>query len=152
MRPFEIALMMTNLLALLISFRPSAPKLGWVVLGLNWAALLAHALSGGEGLRYQMAFFYAYVGLLTIFVGLGLNRRFSRINASRVLRITASALVFLCISCTAILAISLPVFKFEALTGRYTVGVKYFYLIDKGRTEPFLHNSSRKRELMVKVY
>ena len=150
MRPLEFVLVTTNLLALFLGFRSTAPKLRWAVTGLNWLGLLAHG--SAEGLRYQMAFSYAYVALLTIFAFSGLNQLFSKIRAPRVLRIAASVLSLLGIVCTSILAVSLPVFSFTEPTGRYAVGIAYFHMIDEERTEPFLHNLKKKRALMVKMY
>ena len=50
------------------------------------------------------------------------------------------------------LAYALPVFSLPSPTGSYEVGIQYFHLIDESRTDPFLDHSTKKRELMVKVY
>ena len=139
MRTFEIILIGVNVLSLFLSFKRHSKATQARIAFVNVLVFMVHAIL--EGLRYQMIFSYMGVGLLVVFA---LSQRtFKGIAISL-------SLVFLAV--TSFLAYAFPVFTLPRPTGDYAVGIQYFHLIDENRTDPFLDGSTKKRELMVKVY
>ena len=150
MRTFEILLIAANLLALLTRFRkpPQAARVG--VAGINLFALLIHGAV--EGFRYQMAFSYMFVLLLGMYALAKASGKFAEIRIPTALKFTVMGVSVVLFALTAILASVLPVFTLPKPTGDDAVGVQYFDLVDEHRADPFLNKSTRKRELMVKMY
>ncbi len=149
MRAFEVVLILLNLLALLMTFKPPSQAV-WS--GLAVVTIVMLSLHGMfEGFRYQMTFSYALVVLL---VFCAVVKRIGVFPSGRlqwyVARV-ALAGAFVLLAATSALAYALPVFALPAPTGDYAVGIKYFHLIDETRMDPFLDTAPRQRELMVKI-
>ena len=150
MRTFEIVLILLNLLALFLSFKKQ-PKAVWLgVAGANLAALLVHGIF--EGFRYQMTFSYAFVVLLVVYALAKSSGKFSQLRTPKWLKTIAISLTLVFLALTSLWAYAFPVFTLPRLTGDYAVGIKYFDLVDKNRSDPFLDKSPQPRELMIKVY
>ena len=153
MRPLEVILIVVNLLSLLLIFRRLSKQAWLGIAGVNGLTLLLHG--GLEGLRYQMAFSYI-LALLLIISGLAVaSGKFAKVRMSRRLKglaVCVGIMLVLSLVLSAVLAYVLPVFTFPRPTGSYAVGITYFHLTDANRPDPFLAHTTRKRELMVKVY
>lgn len=150
MRIVEIVLILANVLSLTLNFKKQSKQVWLGAAGVNLAVLLIHGII--EGLRYQMFFSYCFVVLLAGFILIKTRARFFEAKTPRVLKVIAMGLSFVLIGVTAFLAYALPVFAIPKPTGNYDVGVQYVHLIDNKRTEPFLDKTTKKRELMVKIY
>jgi predicted dienelactone hydrolase len=149
MRTFEVVLILVNLLSLLLSLKKQSKAIWSGSAGVNLSVFLIHGIF--EGFRYQMAFSYIFVILLAIFTLVKTNHKFEA-KTPKALKIIAISLSFVFLVFTSFLAYALPVFTLPKPTGSYDVGIKYFHFIDENRTDPFLDTSTKKRELMVKVY
>lgn len=149
MRTFEVMLILVNLATLFLHFRKQPTSVWRWIMGVNLAVLVIHGVY--EGLRYQMAFSYAFIivlAILTIIKGL----QKPEAKTPKLLKGVLLSLSFILLALTAFLAYALPVFRLPKPTGEYAVGIQYFHLTDENRTDPFLAGSTQKRELMVKVY
>jgi predicted dienelactone hydrolase len=145
MRTFEVVLIVVNMLSLFLSFKKQ-PKVVWLgVAGINLAVFLIHIIF--EGLRYQMVLSYIFVILLVVY-----SLVKTKIKTPRIVKITVISLSCIFLLLTSILAYALPVFKLPKPVGSQAVGIKYFHLVDEKLNDPFLDKSTKKRELMVKVY
>jgi predicted dienelactone hydrolase len=149
MRIFEAILILLNLLSLFLIVKEQSRTVWFRLAGANLSVLLIHGLF--EGMRYQMAFPYIFVGLLTVFTFLKGSRKFNA-KMPKAVKVMAISLSFVFLMVTVFLAYALPVFTLSKPTGSYDVGIQYFHWIDENRTDPFLDASTKKRELMVKVY
>src|ERR1051325_6175575 len=149
MRIFEVVLILVNLLILMLSFKKRSKAVWLGIVGVNIFVFFLHDVF--EGLRYQMAFSYTFVNLITVYT---LIQAFFRLEVRipKVLKIIAVSLSFVLLVLTALLAYALPVFTLPKPTGNYAVGIQYFHLIDENRMDPFLDKSPQKRELMIKMY
>ena len=150
MQTFEVMLILVNILSLTLQVRKQTKPIWWWITGMNLVVLFVHAIF--EGLRYQMAFSYVFVVLLTVFTIVKTNHRFFESKIPKALKVILTSLCFVLLSFTSILAYALPVFTLPAPTGSHAVGIQYLHLIDESRTDPFLDGAAKKRELMVKVY
>lgn len=150
MRTFEIILIFENLLALILSFKKQSKAVWLGVAGANLSVFVIHGIF--EGFRYQMAFSYVFVILLMVYALAKASGKFPEVRIPKALKVIAISLSFVLLALTFFLAYVLPVFTFPKPTGPYAVGIKYFDLVNKNRTDPFLAKSTQKRELMVKVY
>jgi predicted dienelactone hydrolase len=149
MRTFEILLILVNALALVLSMKNNA-KVTWLgIVALNLVVLSLHGLF--EGFRYQMAFSYVLVALISLFT---LIKTISRreLKTPKVLKLITLGLSLVALVFTAFLAYALPVFTLPKPTGNHAVGVQYLQLVDENRTDPFVAGTTKKRELMVKIY
>lgn len=150
MRTFEIILILVNFFSLFLSFKKQSKVARLGAAGLNITILLIHGIL--EGLRYQMIFSYAFVGLFALYTLLKTNGKLYKGKTPRGLKVIAGLLCFILLGITAILSYALPVFELPKPTGSYDVGIKYIHLVDENRNDPFLDKAAKKRELMVKVY
>ncbi|MBN2118725.1 MAG: dienelactone hydrolase family protein [Anaerolineales bacterium] len=150
MRTFEIALIVANLLSLLLGFKKQTRVVWWGTAGINLSIFLIHGIF--EGFRYQMVFSYIFVILLAIFAFVTTNDKSFEAQTPKVLMVITISLSFVFLMFTSLLAYALPVFTLPKPTGRYDVGIQYFQLVDEKRDDPFLDQSTKKRELMVKIY
>ena len=149
MRTFETVLICVNVLALMMVFRKRS-RPAWVgVVGINLFVLLLHGVY--EGFRYQMAFSYLFVLLLGVTVLIRIAQR-SEARLPKVLQIFIVGGSLFLLGVTVFLAYTLPVFTLPRPTGSEAVGIQYLHLVDKNRTDPFVEGSTKKRELMVKIY
>ena len=150
MRLFEVVLIFVNLFSLLGSFKKRS-KTGWLgIAGINLWVFLIHGVF--EGLRYQLTFSYVFVALLVAVALAKRNDKFYQFKIPNLLKGIAVGLSFICLGLTFLLAYALPVFQLPKPTGSEAVGIHYFHLRDEARIDPFLGTSTKKRELMVKVY
>src|SRR5215211_7804563 len=151
MRTFEIVIMLASLLSLALSLKKQSKAVWLGVAGVNLSVLLIHGLF--EGFRYQMAFSYMFVSLFAVLPLIKTNGKFLKAKTPKALKPIAISLSIVLLVCTSLLAYALPVFTLPKPTGSsYAVGIQYFHMIDENRTDPFLDTSTKKRELMVKVY
>jgi predicted dienelactone hydrolase len=150
MRIFEVLLILVSLMALFLTIKKQS-TIVWVgMAGLGIFIILLHGVF--EGFRYQMAFSYVFVILFALFAfakatWIPSESKFPGVLKWIIISLSSVLLVF-----TAFLAYALPVFTLPKPTGSYPVGIQYFHLIDERRDDPFLDRSTKKRELMVKVY
>jgi len=149
MRTFEVVLILVNLLSLFLGFKKHSRAVWLGAIGVNLIVFFIHGIF--EGFRYQMAFSYLYVVLLTVFTFIHINRK-SKSKATKRLKSIVISLSFSFLAFTAFLAYVFPVFTLPKPTGNHDVGIQYFQLVDEERNDPFLDQSAKKRELMVKVY
>lgn len=150
MRVFEVVLISANLLTLFLRFKKQS-KLVWLgAVGINITVFFIHGIF--EGFRYQMAFSYIFVILLVGYTLVKINHKFLKFKTPKRLKVVAISLAFLFIVFTSFLSYALPVFTLPKPTGSSVVGIKYFHLVDENRYDPFLNKSTKKRELMVKIY
>ena len=103
-------------------------------------------------IRYQMAFSYIFVILFTVYALVKINDKFYQSKIPKAIKMIVISLSMICLVLTSFLAYALPVFTLPEPTGNLAVGVKYLHLVDDARNEPFLDKSTKKRELMVKIY
>lgn len=149
MRTFEATLLVTNLLTLLLHIRKQ-PKSVWMwSTGFNVLVFVLHWTF--EGFRYQMIFSYILVILLLPLTFIKLHRQFNP-KPHKAMKIIVLGFSFILLVATGLLAYALPVFTLPKPTGDYAVGIQYFHLIDNSRADPFLSPSTKKRELMIKIY
>jgi dienelactone hydrolase len=149
MRTLETALIIVNVLALLLSFKRQL-KLTWLgIVAVNLVVSFLHDIF--EGLRYQMAFSYMFVILMTV-LALKIAISGHEVKISKALKIMTIGPAFAALVFTAFLAHAFPVFTLPKPTGNSAVGIQYFHLIDQNRTDPFVGGSTKPRELMVKFY
>jgi len=149
-RLFEVALILANLLTLLLSVTKPSRAVWLGAAGVNLAALFAHGVL--EGIRWQMACSYLIAVLLTGYALVRAGDRSSKLRIPGALRGVAVSLGLAILAFTAFLAHALPVFTLPEPTGDEAVGFRYVHLVDERRAEPFLANTTQKRELMIKVY
>ena len=150
MRTFEAVLILVNVFSLFLVFKKQSKAVRLGTAGVHLSVLLLHGVF--EGFRYQMAFAYLFVILLTVFALIKANDRFHKTKTQKGLKVATAGMSFTLFMLTSFLAYALPVFALPKPTGTYDVGIKYVHLIDKSRTDPFLDTSTKNRELMVKVY
>ena len=151
MQTFELLLILVNLLSLLLLGFKKQSKAIWLgAVGLNIIMFIIHGIF--EGVRYQMAFSYIFVILLTVYALVKINDKFYQSKIPKAIKMIVISLSMICLVLTSFLAYALPVFTLPEPTGNFAVGVKYLHLVDDARNEPFLDKSTKKRELMVKIY
>jgi predicted dienelactone hydrolase len=99
-----------------------------------------------------MVFAYLVVIVLAVNALVTTNGKSFKAKTPTTLKWIATSLAVVLLGLSALLALALPVFTLPRPTGSYAVGVQYFHLVDKTRSDPFLDQITRPRELMVKVY
>lgn len=149
MRTFEVALIVVNFISLFLQLKQQSKTVWLWTAGINLTLFYIHGVF--EGFRYQMVFSYVFVILFVIFA-LARAVRKPKTRTPKVLKVIVIGLAFVFLGVTSFLAYALPVFTLPEPTGDYAVGVQYFRMIDKNRLDPFLDRSTKRRELMVKVY
>jgi predicted dienelactone hydrolase len=148
MRTFEVALIVVNLISLFLQFKQQSQTVWLWTAGTSLTLFYIHGVF--EGFRYQMVFSYMFI----LFVMFALARAVCKpkTRTPKVLKVIVIGLAFVFLGVTSFLSYALPVFTLPEPTGDYAVGVQYFRMIDKNRLDPFLDQSTKRRELMVKVY
>src|SRR5688572_7286405 len=116
MRTFETLLILVNLLSLVLSFKKAVKIERLGIAGVNVSMLLIHCVF--EGLRYQMAFSYLFVVVLTVSSFIKTFKQ-SEAKVPRALRFSVIILSFVLLVFTAFLAYALPVFKLPKPAGSY---------------------------------
>jgi predicted dienelactone hydrolase len=150
MRIFEVVLILINLLSIFLSFKKNSKVVKLGVAGINLFLFLIHGIF--EGFRYQMIFSYIFVILFVIFTLIKTRYNSFQAKTPKALKVIIRTLSVIFLIATLLLSCALPVFKLPKPTGSYDVGINYFHLVDENRNDPFLDKSTKKRELMVKVY
>lgn len=150
MRIFELLLILINLLSIFLSFKKYSKVVMLWVAGINLFLFLIHGIF--EGFRYQMIFSYIFVFIFVFFTIVKTKYKFFQVKTAKALKVIIRSLSVIFLIATLLLSYALPVFKLPKPTGGYDVGIDYFHLVDENRNDPFLYKSTKKRELMIKVY
>ncbi|MCM0650205.1 dienelactone hydrolase family protein [Clostridium swellfunianum] len=150
MRIFEIILVLVNLLTIYLSFKKVSKVVRLWEVGINLFLILIHGIL--EGFRYQMIFSYIFVVGFVIFTLIKTKYKPFDAKMPKGLKVIISSVSIIFLIITLLLSYALPVFKLPKPTGSYDVGINYFHLVDENRKDPFLDKSTKKRELMIKVY
>jgi predicted dienelactone hydrolase len=152
MRPFELALLALELLALVLLALPRLRHGGWPLVAGLAAALAAIAQLLAEGSRWQMLPAYALTCVLLV-AAFAAWRRPAPAAPSiprrllGALSLAALALVF--VIAAAVPAI-LPMFSFPAPTGPHAIGTLTYHWVDPARAD--FGDPAAKREIMVQVW
>jgi predicted dienelactone hydrolase len=99
-----------------------------------------------------MIFSYIFVIIFVVFTLVKTTYKSFQAKTPKGLKLIIRGLSVIFLIVTLLLSYALPVFKLPKPTGSYDVGINYFHLVDENRNDPFLDKSTKKRELMVKVY
>jgi predicted dienelactone hydrolase len=150
MRTFEVVLILVNLLSILLNFKKHSKVVRLEAAGVNLFLFLIHGIF--EGFRYQMIFSYIFVIIFVVLTLVKTRYKFFQTKTPKGLKVLIKALSIIFLMVTLLLSYVLPVFKLPKPTGSYDVGINYFHLVDENRNDPFLDKSTKKRELMIKVY
>lgn len=150
MRTFEVVLILINLLSIFLSFKKHSKVVSIGAAGVNLFIFLIHGIF--EGFRYQMIFSYIFVIIFVVFTLVKIKYKFFQAKTPKGLKVIIRSLSVIFLIVTLLLSYALPVFKLPKPTGSYDVGINYFHLVDENRNDPFLDKSTKKREMMVKVY
>lgn len=150
MRTFEAALILANVLSLVLGFKKQSRATWLGAAGINLLVFLTHGIF--EDFRYQLAFSYVFVVLLVVLALINASIKHSSHQTPKALKFIVISLSLVMLMSTSFLAYALPVFRLPKPTGGYAVGIQYFHLVDETRADPFVDQSPKKRELMVKVY
>jgi dienelactone hydrolase len=155
MRPLEISLLLITLVAVVAG-------MPWVSRARRWStwfsfppAIILIAQISFEGCRWQLIPIYAVALWLLLSSLLKLLRAPRAENGSisdRLYRVAGHGLKFVLLGLGGLLSFVLPVFKFPAPTGPYSVGTVSLHLVDKTRREPFSKNPGDAREMMIQVW
>jgi predicted dienelactone hydrolase len=146
MRPFELALMLAALAALLALVLPLRIR-HWTQHAALAALLAAAAQALVEGLRWQMVPAYTLVGLLFLGwlakAGGGQRPKW---------RPFAAALGGAWLAVAAALPAAIPVFHLPRPSGPYAIGTLTYHWKDADRAEMFTADPSDRREIMVQLW
>ena len=152
MRPFEIVLVLGELLTLVALAVPPLRERGWAPAIAVAALALAVAQPLLEGPRWQL--FPAYGLSLVLLLAAWLQRRHPK-PASALARVAAGAgiaVAGLAMVAAAALPALLPVFEFPEPTGPYGIGTVTYHWVDADRPELFTAAPDDHRELVVQVW
>ncbi len=156
MRPFEILLLLANLLTFFVLAIPQLRAVRWT----GYVAVLALLIAGAqvlvEGFRWQMipayvlsAVFFLIWLLQTLApagvpAGGGLN--------NRLIAGLAIGLGVLGLAVSIVLPMLLPVFHFPKPKGPYAIGTLTYHWVDTTRDEDFGADPNAHRELMAQIW
>lgn len=155
MRPFEMLLLLANLLAFVVS---AAPRLR--ARGARYSRLAALPLAGAqalvEGPRWQMSPAYILSGTFFL-AGLLRGRQLSgesseRSLARQLVAFLGIGLGGLGLAVSSVLPILLPVFRFPRPRGPYAIGTLTYHWVDTARPEVFTADPHDRREVMVQIW
>lgn len=149
MRPFEILLFATLILAHVLNIARVRPVWIWVAAACALVAVLQVAV---EGARWQLIPAYVIAAVWAVAAVAGLAgwvtpgagsgwRFFTALGLSGVVTLVSLALAFL-----------LPVFTFPTPTGPFGVGTHTYDWVDETRDETFTADPADHRELMVQIW
>ena len=156
MRPFEILLLLANLLTLFLLAFPLPRAIRWMGHSPPIALLIAVAQVLLEGPRWQMVPAYALTGSffltwllqnITRAGGPSGRKRTNGLALGLVIGLGVLALVV-----SVVLPIILPVFRFLHPTGPYEIGTLTYHWLDADRSEVFAIDPKDRRELMVQIW
>ena len=151
MRPFEILLVLVNLLTFVVVVVPLPRAVGYVA---PIALLIAVAQVLVEGPRWQMAPAYALAGLLVL-AGLLPHSAPTVVDGVKPHRLAVGlgiGLGALWLAASIALPLVLPVFRFPPPSGPYAIGTLTYHWVDAARREIFSANPTDRRELMVQIW
>ncbi len=147
MRPFEIAIIVLNALALLSRlYKPAGRGLTLIFSGLAFVALLAHGLF--EGPRWQMIPLYVLTVALAV---LAVRPLFVRLGPARP-RFGWILLGLILLALASLPPILMPVPTFRKPDGPHPVGTTSFFWEDPSRVEHYSPQPGGPRKLMVQVW
>ncbi|MGG3836944.1 alpha/beta fold hydrolase [Paenibacillus thiaminolyticus] len=156
MRPIEVLLSFSNLLAFLVLIVPRLHFVRWrgvVILATLFIAIVQVLI---EGPRWQMAPAYVLTGL---FLLVWLLQSFTkaggsvkRILMNRFVTVFSITLGIIGMGTSAVLPIILPVFHFPRPSGPYEIGTVNYHWTDLSRHEVFGSVKNANRDLMVQVW
>lgn len=155
MRPIEMLLSITNLLAFVVVATPLARTMFWMRYCVPVAPLIAVAQVLVEGSRWQMVPAYVLTGLLVL-VWLqhtsGLHGSVGHLLSNRLAVGLAVGLGVLALVVSIALPLALPVFRFPPPSGPYAIGTLTYHWVDSSRPELFTTDLNDHRELMAQVW
>jgi predicted dienelactone hydrolase len=151
MRPLEILLSLTNLLAFLGLAIPRLHALHWPGYAAVFALLVAVAQTLAEGPRWQMIPAYALTITLFLIWLLGIVLP-GGVHANRLISILGIGTGILVLITSIALPILLPAFHFPRPTGPYAIGTTTYHWVDTSRPELFTTDPNDHRELMAQVW
>ncbi|WP_171074937.1 alpha/beta hydrolase family protein [Nonomuraea basaltis] len=151
MRPFEIVLLVADVVAFVVLVIPPRGRVEWLrhAALVPPAAMAAHLLV--EGPRWQMIPAYG-LGLAFAFAGGRLLRGVRAPGRRRWPRLFGAGLGVLGLVVSAALPAALPIFGFPEPTGPYDVGTLTYHWVDADRPEIFTAAPDDRRELMVQIW
>ncbi|CAM4438582.1 alpha/beta hydrolase family protein [Paenibacillus tarimensis] len=154
MRLFEIMLLSSNVLLLILLFLPRTALRRQAMLpvsGTAAAILLIHFIV--EGGRWQLLVPYlmtpAFLAVAIIRLVRGASDRKSRVSAW--ITLPLKSLLALALLASASLAVLLPVFSLPEPAGPYAIGTRIFHWVDTNREET-IGADGGKREIMVQLW
>ncbi len=151
MRPFEIVLLLFDLLAFLWLAVPRLRDLRWVGYALPISLIIALTQLLVEGPRWQMVPAYTLTVIFFLIWLFGIAMR-GKLHVNRLISgIGVGVGVFGLFISTA-LPILLPVFQFPKPTGPYAIGTVTYQWVDTSRPELFSTDPSAHRELIAQVW
>jgi hypothetical protein len=156
MRPFEILLVVANVVALVVLVVPLRGRVRWA----RQAALLPLLVTGVqllvEGPRWQMVPAYALGGLCFLVWLLKTMKPVARpAGGGWIHRLAVGlgvGLGVLGLAASIALPTALPVFHFPRPSGPYQIGTVTYHWVDVGRHEIFSADPDAHRELMAQVW
>ncbi|PZD96709.1 dienelactone hydrolase [Paenibacillus sambharensis] len=154
MRLFEIMLLASNVLLLVLLFMPNTAFRRQTLLpvsGIAAAVLLVHFLA--EGGRWQLLVPYV---MTLVFLAVSIYRLQRRASSpqrrvSAWITLPLKSLLTLAILASASLAVLLPVFSLPEPTGPYPTGTRIIHWVDESREET-IGAAGGKREIMVQLW
>ena len=156
MRPFEVWLLLADVMALLVL---SVPRLRGGLLLRHLpaiASVMAAAQWWAEGPRWQMLPAYALTVVLLL---LWLHRNFAsrgrrpeQKGRHRAVAAAANGLGALGLAVAVALPLVAPVFRFDPPTGPYVIGTLVYHWVDAARSEVFVADPKTRRQLMVQIW
>jgi predicted dienelactone hydrolase len=157
MRLFETLTLITLLLSLLSFFVSRGKRPRWMAFLPGLAVLLVLAHLALEGYRWQMVPAYTLTALTFLATVRGImpgadpqGKPFSR--GRRASTIIGTVLGLLVLVVAAALPALFPIFRLPEPTGPYAVGTRYFYWVDKSRTDTYTSDPDDYREVSVQIW
>lgn len=156
MRPIEILLSLTNLLAGLVLALPLPRAMLWT----RYWVLIGLLITGAQVLvehpRWQMIPAYTLTGLFFLIwlvqSSVPAGGLTAHILTNRFVMGLGAGLGVLGLVVSIALPIILPVFRFPKLSGPYGVGTVTYHWVDASRPEVFSTDSHARRELIVQIW
>jgi hypothetical protein len=156
MRPLELALLLTGLVAFLALAARSLGRFRWLKYSALVAAVVAVAQAVAEGPRWQMAPAYVLSGLFLLVWLRRSGAQQAQPGVQPLRRRTADTLVIglgvLALAFAAALPWMIPVFRFPEPQGPYGIGTAIYHWRDANRAEIITSDPNDRRELMVQLW
>ncbi len=156
MRPLEILLSVTNVLAFTVLAVPRLRAVHWIGYLALVTVLVAVIQVLVEGQRWQMVPAYVLTGAFFL---VWLLQNFAVANGiagqstgNRFVTGLAAGLGIVALAVSIALPVILPIFRFPPPGGPYRVGTMTYYWVDSSRREIFNADPNARRELMAQVW